>query len=347
MKARLADIAAARRRQRGDGQPCAQRQARGGRVDPAGSAHRARRPGLRPADPAAAQERRARRPDRPELTNPIFPTFAQIIETALARQRLHPGAVHPDAGRRPRGRVRPDAARPRRRRDHLRLGPARRHHDRPRALRQAARARPADRPGQRLPSRASTRPSSPTTTSPRWSSRSSHLVALGHTQIGLAIGPDRYVPVIRKITGLPQLDEVAARAATTSRTSSSARCSRSRAATAAATRLIEKGARRSSAARTSWRWARSGPRDGVGLEVPRRLLRGGLRRLDAHRVHRPAADDSAPERAGDERGRGAGPARRDRRASRRPGRSTSSAPSSSCAARPGPAGRADRVRWMA
>jgi DNA-binding LacI/PurR family transcriptional regulator len=28
-----------------------------------------------------------------------------------------------------------------------------------------------------------------------------HLVALGHTRIGLAVGPDRYVPVIRKIQG--------------------------------------------------------------------------------------------------------------------------------------------------
>jgi DNA-binding LacI/PurR family transcriptional regulator len=28
-----------------------------------------------------------------------------------------------------------------------------------------------------------------------------HLVQLGHTQIGLAVGPDRFVPVIRKIEG--------------------------------------------------------------------------------------------------------------------------------------------------
>lgn len=28
-----------------------------------------------------------------------------------------------------------------------------------------------------------------------------HLVSLGHRQIGLAVGPDRYVPVIRKVTG--------------------------------------------------------------------------------------------------------------------------------------------------
>ena len=40
-----------------------------------------------------------------------------------------------------------------------------------------------------------------TTTSRRWSSRSSHLVQLGHTEIGLAVGPERFVPVIRKIAG--------------------------------------------------------------------------------------------------------------------------------------------------
>ena len=43
--------------------------------------------------------------------------------------------------------------------------------------------------GQRLPRRASTRRSSATTTWPRWSWRSSHLVSLGHRRIGLAVGP--------------------------------------------------------------------------------------------------------------------------------------------------------------
>ena len=31
-----------------------------------------------------------------------------------------------------------------------------------------------------------------------------HLVSLGHTRIGLAVGPDRFVPAIRKITGFRQ-----------------------------------------------------------------------------------------------------------------------------------------------
>jgi hypothetical protein len=29
----------------------------------------------------------------------------------------------------------------------------------------------------------------------------SHVVSLGHSRIGLAVGPDRYVPVIRKVAG--------------------------------------------------------------------------------------------------------------------------------------------------
>ena len=33
----------------------------------------------------------------PELDNPIFPAFAQVIESVLAQAGLHPGAVHADA----------------------------------------------------------------------------------------------------------------------------------------------------------------------------------------------------------------------------------------------------------
>ena len=75
--------------------------------DPPGGPHRPRRPRLRAPGQAAAAQRRARRADRPRADNPIFPAFAQVIESALAQQRLHAGAVHPVARRRPRGRVRP------------------------------------------------------------------------------------------------------------------------------------------------------------------------------------------------------------------------------------------------
>ena len=130
----------------------------------------------------------------PELENPIFPAFAQVIEDGLARRRYTPGALHPVPRRHLRGRVRRVAPRPRRRRDHLRLRPARGHHSRPRAL-----------PASWSP--AGCRSSSSTGSPPdidapflstddarrcRWRSR--HLAQLGHRKIGLAVGPRRFVP---------------------------------------------------------------------------------------------------------------------------------------------------------
>ena len=107
----------------------------------------------------------------PELTNPIFPAFAQIIETALARHQFTPvlctqtpGGVHEDEyvqmllDRGVAGIIYVSG-------QHADVT------DRSRALHQPARARAADRARQRLPARASTHRSSPTTTSPRWSSR--------------------------------------------------------------------------------------------------------------------------------------------------------------------------------
>ena len=38
-----------------------------------------------------------------------------------------------------------------------------------------------------------------------------HLVQLGHTEIGLAVGPERFMPVIRKVAGLPSRDARAPR----------------------------------------------------------------------------------------------------------------------------------------
>ena len=146
----------------------------------------------------------------PELSNPIFPIRADHRDRA-GPQPLHARAVHPDPRRRARGRVRPDAPRPRGGRHHLHLGPARRHHHRPGALHQAARARPADRPRQRLQRGRSTPPSSPTTRSPRWASPSSHLVGLGHTQIGLAGGAGPLRAGHPQDHRFPRVDEGAAR----------------------------------------------------------------------------------------------------------------------------------------
>ena len=46
----------------------------------------------------------------PELQNPIFPAFAEVVCGALAQQGFTPGAVHPDRRRRDRGRLHRPAA---------------------------------------------------------------------------------------------------------------------------------------------------------------------------------------------------------------------------------------------
>ena len=160
----------------------------------------ARRARLRPAVPAAAQDRRPRRPDRARADQPDLPGLRAGHRDGAGPAPVHPGAVHPDARRRARGRLRADAARPRRRR--------------------ASSSSPASTP---------TSPTDPEPLHQRcasagcrscWSTATSegidapfisnddvasmelavtHLVQLGHTQIGLAVGPERFVPVIRKI----------------------------------------------------------------------------------------------------------------------------------------------------
>ena len=137
----------------------------------------------------------------PELDNPIFPAFAQIIESTLAQQGYTPVLCTQTPGGVHRGRVRRDAARPAGLRHRLRLRPARRHHRRPERYRKLL-ARPLPivlvngyvdghrgavrllrRPGRRRAGRRAT-----------WS-RS------GHRRIGLISGPDRFMPVQRKIAG--------------------------------------------------------------------------------------------------------------------------------------------------
>src|SRR6266545_5507052 len=74
------------RRQRGNRVAGPERQAGRGRGDPPGGAHRARRARLRAPRAAAAAFGRV----MPELTNPIFPAFAQVIEATLSQRGYTP-----------------------------------------------------------------------------------------------------------------------------------------------------------------------------------------------------------------------------------------------------------------
>ena len=136
----------------------------------------------------------------PELSNPIFPMFAQIIETALARHRFTPvlctqtpGGVHEDeyvqmlldrgvagiiyiSGQHADTTTDPERYTKLRQRG-LPIVLVNGYHE-----------------GIDAPFISNDEVAS-------MDLALGHLVALGHTQIGLAVGPDRYVPVIRKITG--------------------------------------------------------------------------------------------------------------------------------------------------
>ena len=119
-----------------------------------------------------------------------------------------------------------------------------------------------------------------------------HLIHLGHTKIGLAIGPRRYVPAQRKIAAyrrymsellnVPEVDELIE--------TEMYSVEGGQAAAVAADRKGLHGAR--------LRVRPHGPRRGSrgarrGDARSRRYLRHRLRRLDAHRLHGPAVDDGA------------------------------------------------------
>jgi DNA-binding LacI/PurR family transcriptional regulator len=136
----------------------------------------------------------------PELTNPIFPAFAQVIETALARSGYTPvlctqtpGGVHEDdyvqmlldrsvAGIIYVSGLHADTT----------TDP-----DRYVALRD--RGLPIVLVNGYIEGVDAPFISNDDVASMELSI--GHLVQLGHTSIGLAVGPDRYVPVIRKIAG--------------------------------------------------------------------------------------------------------------------------------------------------
>ena len=163
----------------------------------------------------------------------------------------------------------------------------------------------------------------------------SHLVALGHRRIGLISGPERFLPVQRKLAGFRA---TMTRLLGCHRTELDSLVALSlfgvEGGAAAAGRLLDRGVTgivcgSDLMALGAIREARS-----RGLQRAGRRVGGRLRRLAADRVHRPAADDGAPAGHGDGGRRRAGPDRRDQRPRRRRTRSTCSARSSSSAAPP-------------
>ena len=136
----------------------------------------------------------------PELVNPIFPAFAQVIETALAAEGFTPvlctqtpGGVHEDEyvqmllDRGVSGIIflsgqHADATSEPSRYQALRERGCR-------SCSSTARWHRVDAPFVSNDDVAS------------MDLAVSHLVQLGHTEIGLALGPERYTPVIRKVQG--------------------------------------------------------------------------------------------------------------------------------------------------
>ena len=189
MTKRLADVAQQGRGQRGDGQPRPQRQARRLRADPPGRPDRPRRPRLRAADQAPRRARPARRPRPARAPEPDLPGVRRGRRRGARPAGLHAGPVHPDRRRRVGGRLRrpaPPAA-----------GLGRRLRRRP--------VRPGGRAARPLPppGRARSLPTVLVNAAidglgfPRVSCDDAvaveqamgHLLSLGHTRIGLLLGP--------------------------------------------------------------------------------------------------------------------------------------------------------------
>ena len=136
----------------------------------------------------------------PELTNPIFPAFAQAIESALARHDLTPvlctqtpGGIHEDdyvqmlLDRSVSGII------------YISGQHADTSTDPKRYTRLRDRGLPIVLVNGYVDGIDAPFISNDDVISMQMST--SHLVHLGHTEIGLAIGPERYVPVIRKVQG--------------------------------------------------------------------------------------------------------------------------------------------------
>ena len=178
------------------------------RRHPAGGAHRPRRARLRAPGAAARAQRRAGRPDRARAGQPDLPGVRPGHRVDAGAPAATPRCCAP---RRPGG-VHEDEyvemlLRPRRLRDRLRLRPARRHHRRPRPLPARCSSAGCRSCWSTATRRASTRRSSPATTSPRCrAGRRPPGRSSGTGGSAWPSGPDRFVPVQRKIAGLPRGD---------------------------------------------------------------------------------------------------------------------------------------------
>ena len=332
------------RGQRGDRQPRAQRQARRLRADPPGRAHRARRPRLRAARPSCA----ASAPGWSASSCPSCRTrssrrFAEVVGGALAQQGFTPVLCTQTAGGVIRGRLRRPAA--------PAAGLRRR-------LRRRATTPRRDAPHEPLPPARRARPARPC-----WSTRAiddlgfprvscddavaveqamGHLISLGHTRIGLLLGPRDHVPSRRKLERRedrwPPSGRPRARTGPDRRT----RCTRSRPPRPRPPGCSRTGVTGIVCASDPLALGAIRAVRRAGLRVPERRLRRRLRRLGPHELHRAAADDRPPAHRADgpDGHRAAG--RPDRRDARRRTTSCCSSPSSSCAARR-PARRSPRV----
>ena len=140
----------------------------------------------------------------PRAGQPGVPVVRPGHRKWLGAMGLHLAAVHQGSRLDQRGGVHRSAARARRGRDHLRVRGARGHHGRYLPLPRVAQGRVATGVHQRVRWRTSTRTFLSTDDLSAMDLAVRHLVELGHTRIGLAIGPDRYVPTIRKIAGFQQ-----------------------------------------------------------------------------------------------------------------------------------------------
>ena len=194
----------------------------------------------------------------PELQNPIFPAFAEVVGGGAGAAGLHPGAVHADGRRRVARRTTssccsssrspasssPAACTPRQRR------PARA----TTAGSPSAACRPCS--STRRSTASASRACRATTRSPssrRWATSFS----LGHTRIGLLLGPADHVPSERKLAARAG-DRGARRASRSRPTRSPARCYSLEAAQAAADAAARAPASpASSAPATRWPSARS------------------------------------------------------------------------------------------
>ena len=157
----------------------------------------------------------------PELQNPIFPAFAEVMGVALAQRGLHAGPVHPDRGRRVGGRLRRAPAPAAGLGGRVRRRPVRAGGRAARPLRAARRARPADRPRQRLDRRASASRASRATTRSRSSRRWGTSSRSATRAIGVLAGPADHMPSNRKVAAAQAVAE-AGRASRCGRTRSPA-----------------------------------------------------------------------------------------------------------------------------